>query len=92
MPKPICVKCGLFFKPKRSGIAWEEGKPADSDPWKPGAVWTPYKLWVADLHECRGCGTEIIVGHGQQPVAEHYEPSYAATRARYRPLLTVNDC
>ncbi len=25
--KPVCVNCGLFFKPKKNGAAFEEGMP-----------------------------------------------------------------
>jgi len=27
MPNPVCVKCKLFFKPKRNNVYWEEGMP-----------------------------------------------------------------
>jgi hypothetical protein len=88
MLKPICVKCKLFFKPKKSGITVEEGKPVGRDP----EVWMPYKLWVADLWECRGCGDQIVYGSGQRPLAEDYQKDYPEVVERHPPLLRVNDC
>lgn len=46
----------------------------------------PYKLWDADLYECAGCGTRIITGFGQLPLAEHYQATYVAQRDRLRPI------
>jgi hypothetical protein len=46
----------------------------------------PYKLWDADLYECLECGTEIITGFGQRPLAEHWQPTYADLRARLGPI------
>ncbi len=55
--------------------------------------WHPYKLWLGDLWRCRGCGHEIIVGTGANPVAEAYlaDNFDLATKA-YPPIITVNDC
>lgn len=91
MPKPVCVKCRLFYRPKRNGVAWEEGMPG------PGPIhnedgWTSYKLWRADLWECRGCGNEIIVGHADRPFAEHYQEHYAQNREGVKPYVFVKDC
>jgi len=46
----------------------------------------PYKLWDADLFECEECGVEIIAGFAQRPLAEHYQPTYAAQRERLKPI------
>jgi len=87
MPKAICVQCKLFFRPKKNDFAWEEGMPV------PGSnKWEPYKLWLSDLWECRGCGTQIIVGHGHTPVSEHFKPDYKQTKSFYGDVLRVNDC
>ena len=48
---------------------------------------SPYKLWDADLYECPECGVEIITGFGQAPLAEHWQPTYAAQRARLEPIV-----
>ena len=91
MPKPICVKCQLFFKPKKNGVYFEEGMPSGKDiAGEP--IWEPYKLWACDLWECRGCGNQIIFGFGQNPVAEHYQPEYAEKILTHPPMLRVNDC
>jgi hypothetical protein len=86
MPKPVCVKCRLFYKIKRGGVAIEEGRPLGGD------AWGPYKLWMADLYECKGCGAQLVTGFGRERIVEHYQPEYAATVEKFRPLLRVNDC
>lgn len=92
--KPVCVKCGLFFKPKKNGVAWEEGKPVGPlHNGKPvNGTWDSYKIWLADLWECRGCDTEIIVGSGFTPVSEHYQPDYAQVKEDLKPMVFVEDC
>ena len=84
--KPICAKCRLFFRPKKTGTAFEEGRPL-GDGW-----WASYKLWLGDLYVCKGCGAEIIVGTGARQVAEHYEPDYADKLQRFAPIFRVDDC
>jgi hypothetical protein len=97
MPKPVCVKCQRFFKPFRNRTPMLEQMSRVSKA-APGAEhpeqWEPYKLWVADLWRCDGCGSEIVVGYGAEPVGEHFQPSFDAAleRARARGLVTVNDC
>ena len=86
MPKPICVACRLFFKPKKNAIAVEEGMPRGD------GTWAPYKLWEADLWECHGCGAQLVTGYGRQPIAEHYQPDYAEKVAGRAPLFRVDDC
>lgn len=82
---PVCVKCGLFFHPKRNSTVVEEGMPV-------GGEWKPYKLWYTDLVQCRGCGTEICIGFGREPFAEHYQPSYNARKEEQPPYVFVKDC
>lgn len=86
MPKPACVKCRLFFRPKKNSVCIEEGAQIE-----PGS-WAPYKLWDADLWECKGCGAEIVVGYGRAPLAEHHQSTYADDRVRFAPLFRVDDC
>ena len=50
----------------------------------------PYKLWQADLLRCNGCGAEIIVGFGLQPIAERFETEFQQKLAYV--THTVNDC
>lgn len=98
MPKPVCVTCGLFFRPKRNGQVFEEGKPDGAEPVRytaeDGTKWSPYKLWSADLWECRGCGFQIIVGAGREPIAEHFHEDYEELRAAYGgdAIPFVHDC
>lgn len=95
MPKPVCVPCQRFFRPKRNAFAWIEGKPDGNDA-PPGTEapdrWSPYKLWNSDMWECQGCGAQIVVGHAHQHVAEHYQDHFAAEVARTGATLQVNDC
>jgi hypothetical protein len=59
----------------------------------------PYKIWMADLLECPGCGNEIVTGFGKQPVSEHYMPELESwmqdvditIEGRLRPLNEGND-
>jgi predicted RNA-binding Zn-ribbon protein involved in translation (DUF1610 family) len=86
MATMVCVPCGLFLKIKKNGVPFEELMPNG------GEQWVPYKLWMADLYECRGCGAQVIAGQGAGPLAEHYQPTYAAEVARFPPLVRVADC
>ena len=93
MPKPICVKCMRFFKPKKTGIVALEQMPKKNDA-LPGdgdqANWTPSKCWSADLYSCKGCGAEIIYGFGLGPIAEHHEIDFYKIMALAK--YVVNDC
>lgn len=97
MPKPVCVPCQRFFRPKKNGYRLVEGMPVVSGA-EPGTAepekWAPYKLWVADLWECHGCGAQIVSGFANQPIAEHYQPGFAdAVAFSGGPdVLQVNDC
>ncbi len=96
-PKPVCVGCQCFYRPKHNGFAFVEGKPdraknsVDNVRGKrcPEA-WTPYKLWNADLWECPDCGNQIAVGATQ--VSEHYLPDFDERVRQFAPTLQVNDC
>jgi hypothetical protein len=72
----ILCGCGRFMRVKKNSVTVEELM-------EDGA---PYKLWDADLFECVECGVEIIAGFAQQPLAEHYQPTYAAQRERLKPI------
>lgn len=99
MPKPVCVPCQRFFRHKRNGFSFVEGMPVGGDPDNPAPPgteaperWRPYKLWNADLMECRGCGAQIVVGFAAQPVSEHYKPGFDEEVKRHGATLQVNDC
>jgi hypothetical protein len=89
------VPCRLFFRPKKNGIAVVEGMPASDGMGPDGEerqTWVPYKLWRADLWVCKGCGAEIVVGFGNLPLAEHYEPTFKQRVEALAPLFQINDC
>lgn len=90
MPRPICVPCGLFYRPKANDIVWEEGLPIN----KSGNIveWEGYKLWAADLWRCKGCGHEMVTGHGSRPFSTHHEEGYSEYAAERPPVVRVNDC
>lgn len=93
--KPICVKCQRFYRPKKTGFRFVEGMPI-SNRAQPGTAepekWKPYKLWVGDLWECEGCGSQIVSGFARSPISEHYEPEFAGKLAALGEHLQVNDC
>jgi hypothetical protein len=95
MPKPACLKCQRFYRPKHNGIFVEERMPSFS-----GAAagtsqpnsWEPYKLWCADLWECEGCGHQLVSGYAREPVAEHYQQDYNSIVMKLGPIGHINDC
>lgn len=93
MPKPACVKCKMFYRPKRNGVAVTESMPTQTGA-RAGevdaALWKPYKLWEADLWHCLGCGHELIAGWGGTPLTEHYKDNFAKLHALSQ--FTINDC
>ena len=94
MPKPACFKCQRFFRPKHNGYAFIEGMPIQSRA-EPGTsqpeLWKPYKLWVGDLWECKGCGAEILVG-AIRVAGEQHEPDFMDKVQRWGAHLQINDC
>lgn len=96
MTKPVCVKCQRFFRVKKNDFPLIEGMPIGGNRVPPGTEapeqWKPYKLWFADLWECQGCGTQIAVGFGLQPIAEHYQSNFASEVIATGATLQVNDC
>jgi hypothetical protein len=95
--KPVCVACQRFYRPKRNGTPFIESMPSEHGAAPPPGndnpeAWAPYKLWHGDLWSCQGCGSEIIVGTGRFPLAEHFERDFAEQVAHWKPTITVNDC
>lgn len=95
MPKPTCVKCKRFFKPFRNGIRLLEQKPTHPRALS-GTVdeksWVPYKIWMADQWRCDGCGSEIVVGAGANPLAIEHQDKFQGFLNNAGPFVTVNDC
>jgi hypothetical protein len=94
--KPICVKCQMFYHPKENSVDFIEQMPTKGDtPAKPGTVeperWTPSKIWMGDLWECRGCGATIIVGTAQSPISDQFNPDFDHYLKTINPTVQVND-
>jgi hypothetical protein len=93
MPKPVCVQCRTFYKPKKNGIVLLEQMPVETAA-VPGRIdptaWGPYKIWMADLYQCNSCGMELITGFAAHPAAERYDERF--TEAMKYVTHTVNDC
>jgi hypothetical protein len=75
MTGKICWPCKREMKPKENGVYVVEL--ADSVP-------GPYKIWVGDLWSCAGCGASVALGFSNNPVAEHWQPEFAAVLAGVR--------
>lgn len=95
--KPVCVLCERFMRPKRNGMSFIEGMPADGEQNPaPGlrepARWQPYKLWNGDCWACPDCGATIIVGFAQRPAAERHHADFADQIASHGAELLVKDC
>ncbi len=70
MPRPICVKCQIEYRPEKNGAIAEEMATGIGS----------YKIWSADLLKCPICGHLIISEYGNNPLAEHYDPDYEERR------------
>lgn len=82
----ICVVCKKFLRVKKQGVLVEELMPERAE-------WKPYKLWMADLFECRTCKVQMVGGFGAHPIAEHYQPDYEERKTRLGPVfVAVDDC
>lgn len=82
----VCVKCKKFLRVKKVGVVLEEGMPISD------TEWGPYKMWIADLHECPTCGFELIAGFAQHALGEHFHPDYDEKVRRFQPMLRIDDC
>jgi len=72
----ILCGCGRFMRPKKNSVTVEELLEDGS----------PYKLFDADLWECPECESQVITGFGREPIAEHWQPTYAEQRERLKPI------
>jgi hypothetical protein len=80
---------GFYFIEAMPVYNEKRPEPGTADP----AKWTPYRLWAGDRWECEGCGAVIVSGVSRAPLAEHYQPDFAAQVARLNATqLQVNDC
>ena len=64
---PICVKCNEKMSFPRSGVyvleTYEDGI-------------KPYKVWSADLYECKTCNHQVISGFGMGPIRFDFEDDF----------------
>lgn len=67
MPKLLCPKCRVEYRSFTSGVNVIE---MFNDPPE------PYKIWLADLWVCPGCGGSIVSGFAFNPVAEHFQDHF----------------
>ena len=65
-PGYACVSCKTYLRPRKNDITVLQ---QDSEG-------HPYKLWCADLWECPDCGTQVILGYGENAFSEHYEDDF----------------
>jgi hypothetical protein len=75
----VLCGCGRFMRVQQNSVIVEELL-------EDGA---PYKLWDADRWECPECGQAVITGFGRVPIAEHWQPTYTAQRARLAPVIAA---
>ena len=64
--KAVCVKCQTELKVADGGVGVAVVEMAFDPP-------APYKVWMADLLECRGCGMQIVGNFGDRPVAAYHD-------------------
>ena len=64
---PICVDCQLEMRAAKNGFVIEL-MAADQ----------PYQKFSSDKFACPNCGFEVVVGVAIHPIAEHWQPGYAA--------------
>ena len=72
-PGYVCAPCKTYLRPRKNEIYVLETMNPDND---------PYRIWCADLWECPDCGTQVILGYGQQHISEHYEKDFGIWLAK----------
>lgn len=63
--KIVCTNCQRLMTAQRAIAAIEM------------ADFGPYKLWSADLYQCKGCNNEVVAGFADCAYAEHFEQHFA---------------
>jgi hypothetical protein len=54
------------------------------------AVYGPYRIWHCDKWKCPKCGVEILVGFGDQPVADHNSDSFKNEQKKVNLVFTAD--
>ncbi len=73
--KAVCANCQLVMRPVKTGIAVEVM----------AARIGSYEIRYGDQFQCPECGAAVIIGFAPRPVAEYYQPDYAAQVASHKP-------
>jgi predicted RNA-binding Zn-ribbon protein involved in translation (DUF1610 family) len=79
IPVVVCTRCERAMEPSKNGLSVEmlsgglRGQPAESY----------YKI-QGDAYVCPGCGFEIVTRFAKEPLAQAYEPHYAAMATAYK--------
>jgi hypothetical protein len=92
--RPACIKCQRFLKPKKNGAGVLECIPGPGSPPAGTAgegAWRPYKFWMADIWECRGCGLEVAAGSGAMPLSEHHQERFPNDQKVHGVYAKIND-
>jgi len=76
MPRILCVKCQVEFRPEKNGVYVKEMMHHDQD---------VYKIWDTDLWQCPCCNFQVVSGFANYPIAEHFQATFP------RILQTVNE-
>jgi hypothetical protein len=92
--RPVCVACQIEMRCEKNGVGIVEMIHVD------GGSAEPYRLWSADRWRCPGCGQQMVVGYGREPMAEQYQPDFMARIAEvggnvllvYERLSDVPEC
>ena len=78
----MCAKCNIELRCKKNEVYVIEH-----------ASFGPYKLWMADLWNCAGCGAEMVLGFGANPIREHFQPDFQGYIAELKDNdETIIDC
>ena len=64
-PGYACVACQTYLRPRKNEIYVL----IENDD-------VAHAVWCADLWECPDCGTQVILGYGQQPVSKNYKDDF----------------
>ena len=64
MPKMVCVKCEVEFRPETNGVHIFEMMNNNTK---------IYKIWQADKWRCPECGVEVVAGFAQHPTREQFD-------------------
>jgi hypothetical protein len=76
-----CVKCSKWSRCRKTGVevieTYDDGV-------------TPYKVWQADIHECPGCGFQVVLGFGFQALSVAHEPDFQSWVDRAK--VTMSGC